>query len=136
MANRAKRPCAKPGCPGLVDPPERYCSDHAAYGAAKQQEHDNWRGTSCSRGYDRAWRAVAALALRRDCGTCQYCLARKIVSTATEVHHIKPVAEYPLLRLVLSNLVSLCHPCHQAETAKEQHAALPTRTPVLSCGFF
>ncbi len=30
-----------------------------------------------------------------------------------EVHHIKPVAEFPLLAFTLSNLMSLCYSCHR-----------------------
>ncbi|WP_399262197.1 HNH endonuclease [Terriglobus aquaticus] len=37
---------------------------------------------------------------------------------ATDVHHIVPIRVAPWLRLVLSNLVSLCKECHSSITAR------------------
>lgn len=56
------------------------------------------------------WRKLRVQALERDHYLCQACLRPK----ATEVHHIKPLEEFPELGLTLSNLESLCWPCHEA----------------------
>ena len=51
---------------------------------------------------------------------CEDCLARDIVTPATEVHHIKPVedaltaADKEALMFDPHNLRSLCHACHLA----------------------
>lgn len=60
----------------------------------------------------RPWRHCRRLALQRDNYLCQDCLARNIITTATEVHHIIPLEERPDLALTLSNLRSLCYDCH------------------------
>lgn len=53
------------------------------------------------------------LALQRDNYLCQECLRKKRIVKATEVHHIKPIADFPTLALNLDNLESLCWDCHE-----------------------
>jgi 5-methylcytosine-specific restriction protein A len=48
---------------------------------------------------------------------CQDCLAQKRLTPATEVHHEVPIDVDPSRRLDLTNLRSLCKPCHSAITA-------------------
>jgi 5-methylcytosine-specific restriction endonuclease McrA len=102
-------------------PPAVHCDVHVGLEQTPQQRHDLYRGPACSRGYDRQWRNLQDLAMRRDKHTCVFCLRMRPtrVTPATVVHHIKPVAEYPYLRLVLTNLVSLCVDCHKVETGRE-----------------
>lgn len=75
------------------------------------------------------WRRVRAVALARDLGLCQECLAlyRRDptckVRTADVVHHIKPRRTHPELELDLDNLISLCdmhHERHHPERRKHQ----------------
>ncbi len=70
------------------------------------------------------WRRVRKLALQRDHYLCQACLKKKRFRTATEVHHIKPLEEYPELGFELSNLQSLCWDCHE-ETKRRNTASFP-----------
>lgn len=65
-----------------------------------------------------AWRKTRKLALQRDRYLCQHCLAKRVITVATEVHHKKELEEYPELALDLSNLVSLCWRCHEATKHK------------------
>lgn len=67
------------------------------------------------------WPDIRAQALRRDGHRCVLCGAtgtsNGVVPTGTrlgglEVDHIKPVAQYPDLELVLANVRTLCRPCH------------------------
>lgn len=44
---------------------------------------------------------------------CELCKREGKVTPVDEVHHIRPVADYPELRLVLENLVSLCKSHHR-----------------------
>jgi 5-methylcytosine-specific restriction protein A len=115
MPFRAARPCAHPGCRATAAN-GRFCSAHAVSVRATRP-YDAWRGSSHSRGYDAAWRRVRVEALERDQFECQDCLKRSILKRATDVHHIIPVDVAPHLRLVLANLVSLCHECHSSITA-------------------
>lgn len=120
-------------------PPARYCDAHTAYGAEKQKTADKARGTTTQRGYGADWVAVQALAMRRDCGTCQHCLAAvpRRVTPADIVHHIVAIEVDPSLRLVLDNLISLCHSCHAVENAKRRSGLVPpTSTPKPTGGFF
>lgn len=65
------------------------------------------------------WQRARKMALQRDHYLCQFCLKKGALKTATEVHHIKPLADYPELSLDLNNLVSLCWQCHE-ETKKHK----------------
>jgi len=78
----------------------------------------------------RPWRAVRLLALQRDHYLCQECLKRKRFKTATEVHHIRPLEEFPELGLELSNLQSLCWDCHEA-TKHRQSVVHPSGVRII-----
>jgi len=73
------------------------------------------RGTRHARGYGAAWDKARAAALARDRHLCQPCQAKGRVTVATEVHHIKAKASGGTDDL--GNLVSTCHPCHEAADA-------------------
>lgn len=60
-----------------------------------------------------AWRRIRKLALQRDHYLCQACLKENRFTKATEVHHIKPLEDFPEFALELSNLQSLCWDCHE-----------------------
>ena len=93
------------------------CSSHAV-SARATRPYDAWRGSPRERGYDRDWAVVRVQALERDGYRCQQCAERGIVQRATDVHHIVWIRSAPWLRLVLSNLVSLCKECHSGITAR------------------
>lgn len=59
-----------------------------------------------------AWQKARQVALIRDNYLCQSCLKDKKIVKADVVHHIKELKDYPELGLVLSNLISWCHACH------------------------
>ena len=70
---------------------------------------DALRGSSSERGYDAAWQAMRAAYLSGH-PLCERCYPS--ITVASEVHHKQGIAEAPELRLVESNLMALCHPCH------------------------
>ena len=113
MALKSKRPCAKSGCPALVD--TGYCDTHQHL--AKQR--DLWRGSAHERGYDHEWRRVRVRALQRDKYLCQHCLLVGRVTVAVDVDHIIPLASGGE-RLDLHNLQSLCRPCHRVKTERDK----------------
>ena len=59
-------------------------------------------------------------ALNRDHWLCQECLRKGMINTAEEVHHIKPLEDFPELGLRLDNLESLCHACHEATKERKR----------------
>lgn len=67
-----------------------------------------------------AWRKIRLVALQRDNYLCQECLRKKKITPATEVHHIRPLEDYPELGLELSNLESICWACHE-ETKRRKY---------------
>ena len=82
--------------------------------------------------YDKAvWKRVRAMALQRDHYLCQTCLKFGRIEAAKEVHHIKPTDTSPELALVLSNLTSLCRPCHDATKEQKKDDLLPHGVRVL-----
>ncbi|TKB45671.1 HNH endonuclease [Thalassotalea mangrovi] len=64
-----------------------------------------------------AWLELRRQVLERDGFCCQLCGASpKEDKVKLEVDHIKERALYPELALTLSNLQTLCKPCHSAKT--------------------
>ena len=58
------------------------------------------------------WRTLRLEALQRDSYLCQECKKRGIVTPADTVHHIKPLRVDDSRALQLSNLETVCGPCH------------------------
>jgi len=85
------------------------------------------RANASRRGYGRDWKRTRDRKLSMT-PLCEVCGAAGRISPATEVHHEKSVREAPQLRLVLSNLVSVCHPCHmkiEGQRRKYRTAVMP-----------
>lgn len=78
-----------------------------------------------------AWRRARLLALQRDHYLCQECLRQGKVTHATEVHHIKPLKDYPELGLEVSNLESLCWQCHEGTKVKIKTINAPPSVKIL-----
>ncbi len=64
------------------------------------------------------WKRLRKAALKRDQNRCQL-LMSPCTGTATEVDHIQPVYLAPHLQGVLSNLMSVCKPCHDIKSRQE-----------------
>jgi 5-methylcytosine-specific restriction protein A len=75
------------------------------------------RPNAYRRGYDSSWRLVRHQHLQNN-PICLDCLKEGRYVAATDVHHIKKLAEHPELRDVSENLMSLCHRCHSIRTGK------------------
>lgn len=63
-------------------------------------------------GYDWQWRQLSERKRQID-PLCEVCLKADIVTPAEEVHHIAPIKDAPQLRLIWSNLLSVCVECHR-----------------------
>ncbi len=61
------------------------------------------------------WKSVRAKCLQRDNHSCQHC---DITGVPFHVHHIQHYAKAPDLRLDLTNLITLCVPCHMKEHSR------------------
>lgn len=73
------------------------------------RQHDR---TTKERGYGSDWRRLSERKRAID-PLCERCADRGSVTPATEVHHVRSIASAPHLRLEISNLMSVCHACHE-----------------------
>lgn len=76
------------------------------------------KGKTTARGYGWDWQKVRARKLRLD-PICQIGTHCDRDVRATEVDHIKPIADRPDLRLDIDNLQSACRDCHRAKTLRD-----------------
>lgn len=109
-----KKFCKAIGCSELIHRDQTYCHIHRTETTQKREHYDKQRGSSPTRGYDRAWRKVRNDYLRKH-PLCERCNAKAIV-----VHHRTPITKGGE-RLKHSNLEALCHRCHNKE--HKQHGA-------------
>jgi len=106
MPTRAPRTCKTQGCPTLTDAP--LCPEH-------RRIAERARGSASVRGYTSpAWRRLRAQALARDLFKCQSCGALLMKKGEAQVDHIIPRAIGGPDEL--SNLQTLCGPCHGRKT--------------------
>lgn len=109
---KALRPCREFGCNKLTR--EAYCETHKKKAQKrqlkKQRENRNKEIDSFYR--TKEWRRLRLVALSRDKHLCQWCKKKGLLIQADVVHHIIEITEDWSQRLVLDNLVSLCHLCH------------------------
>ena len=76
--------------------------------------------TTKERGYGYDWQQLRARVLI-DKPLCERCEERGIVRPASQVHHVVAIDEAHWLRMVRSNLMSVCVECHE-----ELHGAVGT----------
>jgi 5-methylcytosine-specific restriction endonuclease McrA len=69
-------------------------------------------GTTSERGYDNQWRLLSERKRKHD-PMCEECTRSGGTRPASEVHHVVPICDAPHLRLVWSNLMSVCGECHK-----------------------
>jgi len=67
---------------------------------------------TAERGYDNRWRRLSERKRATD-PLCEHCLKSDRITPAEHVHHIESIASRPDLRLVWSNLMSVCADCHR-----------------------
>lgn len=114
MPRRPKRPCSQPGCPELTD--GQYCArhrkeDYKKYNRFKRDEFSKWFYNSPE------WQRLRKQKLRLN-PLCEHCEREGKVRPATVVDHIVPIKEGGIA-LDINNLQSLCKPCHDSKTARE-----------------
>lgn len=85
----------------------------------RKKQLDLRRGTPAERGYDSDWRKVRDVFIQEH-PLCLFCEDEGKVTPAEVVDHIVSISEDPSLRLVKTNLRSLCKRHHDSRTAREQ----------------
>ena len=124
MPKRALRPCNT--CKRLSE--GAYCPEHTIEQENKRIEHTkhtrrqyekHGRNHELSKFYSsKQWRNARAWQLSNE-PLCRHCQEKGILTTATQVDHIKPRSKGGA-DFDADNLQSLCHSCHSRKTRLEQ----------------
>jgi 5-methylcytosine-specific restriction protein A len=116
MPLKPKSPCRYPGCPNVSD--GAYCEKHRK--AANREYNAFTRDREAHTFYGSPeWRRLRKLKLRQT-PYCEECYRQGRMTAARMCDHILPAREYPSRRLDVTNLQSLCLPCHRAKTNRER----------------
>lgn len=111
MPRKAKRPCRFRGCPLLTDLESGYCKEHEKI---QTRHYDKFiRSPEHNKRYNYQWRKLRKRFLDAH-PLCEQCKANGRYTAATEVHHIKPLADGGTNDE--NNLMALCKPCHSRIT--------------------
>lgn len=114
---RPARPCSRPLCPALVFDRDSRCLAHRRERWREYEQRRPDRSEMAAFYASARWRKARAEALAACGGVCVECRRRP----ASPVDHRIPVRDggdpYDL-----SNLAPLCVSCHNAKTARENHA--------------
>ena len=123
MPQRIPKPCRVRSCSNRTVLPHGYCEQHQDQQFVRTAHKSNWfdwqqkHGNITQRGYGRDWQKLRLLVLSRDDYLCQACRRLGRLTMASTVDHIVPKAQGG--DDAMSNLQSLCRPCHQAKTVTE-----------------
>lgn len=113
MPKSPLKPCRQSGCPALTA--DGYCERHQK----EQRRHQEGQRLSASeRGYDANWHKASRMFLAEN-PLCAECGRHGIDAAATVVDHIKPHKGDMVLFWDQSNWQSLCKPCHDSKTGRE-----------------
>jgi 5-methylcytosine-specific restriction protein A len=113
----AKKPCARAGCPNVVD--RGFCAEHASSSSAAMSERE--RLSAAKRGYGRKWQKYSAARLKSH----PLCVdpdkrhdGRQVAATCTD--HVIPHKGNMVLFWDRKNHQSLCDGCNAYKAAREE----------------
>ena len=105
MPRKPKRPCSYPSCPNLTE--GRFCDEHQRLENKNYEKYK--RDPDTKKRYNKQWRVIRNRYLKVK-PMCEECLRKNKYTVATEVHHIKPLADGGTHDS--NNLMGLCKSCH------------------------
>jgi 5-methylcytosine-specific restriction protein A len=111
IPRRPPKPCKHPQCPNLTE--GNYCAEHQDEKEYKPRRNPHKKLYSSTR-----WQELRRYRLNTQ-PLCVECLKNNRYTPATVVDHIKPHRGNEKLFYDLKNLQSMCKPCHDRKTAKE-----------------
>ena len=111
MPYRPKTPCKHPGCGTLIEYGQKYCTEHKSM-------HPEYTRAAGKRGYSSAWQK-ARKAYLTEHPLCVECMKLGRYTQATVVDHINPHRGDKDLFWDRNNWQSLCKPCHDKKTGRE-----------------
>lgn len=114
--------CNYAGCGSAAVKGSTYCPAHkaqrdAAWALRKNLSGGKRRPSARQMGYDSQWEKVRRMHLRGN-PVCVACGA-----PGEHVDHIVPMQQDPSRRLDMTNLQTLCRPCHSRKTARENRGS-------------
>ena len=112
MPYKAKKPCARPGCPNLTS--GRYCEEHAKAEAKRYNQYD--RDLESNKRYGRSWARIRAAFLQAN-PLCELCKRDGRLAPAGLVHHKARLTDGGTNDW--SNLQALCQECHSRLHAEQ-----------------
>lgn len=121
MPSLPPSPCRKPGCSKTTTDSSGYCDEHKSTDASWSRWQRD-RGNRHKRGYGSKWDKLRLIVLNRDLHLCQECLRIGETAEAKTVDHIVPKSGGGTDDM--SNLESLCWPCHRRKTARESRGGV------------
>jgi 5-methylcytosine-specific restriction protein A len=92
-----------------------------------REAYDRQRGSAASRGYDHRWRKFRASVLASN-PLCADCLARGVLTSAADVHHVVKLRDAPGRRLDPTNVLALCGVCHSRRTGHGERFSIRSLT--------
>jgi len=124
------KPCKKMGCSHLTR--ETYCESHQNLTKEIKRTYDREQRDPTHKAFynSEAWKKVRRLALIRDNHCCVKCHEEGRVVRASHVDHILELQDSWELRSELTNLQSLCIPCHTKKTAEEKKKRAKNHPPM------
>ena len=111
MPYKPKTPCKHPGCANLVDSKQRFCDVHKPL-------HPEAIRSATKRGYNYKWNVRRKQYLAKH-PLCVECQRQGKLTPATVVVHIVPHRGRQDLMWDENNWQSLCKPCHDKKTGRE-----------------
>lgn len=110
MPKKPKRPCRYRDCPRLTESMSGYCEEHEKL---RTRHYDKFFRQGHNEKYGSKWRKIRARFLGAH-PLCEQCKLQGRYTIATEVHHIKPLADGGTNDE--NNLMALCKSCHSRIT--------------------
>lgn len=121
MPTKAKRPCRYNNCPALTDSPSGYCKEHEKLIESNYNRYI--RTLEAKRRYGYRWRKLRTAFISAN-PLCEMCKRQGRYTAATEVHHVKPLADGGTNDI--DNLMALCRSCH-ARVHLQMHPPTPCK---------
>jgi len=121
MPYRQKKPCAKSGCPELVEGGTAYCENHRRDTRAySHSRYDRTRNKKHTKFYNSSrWRKLRDRYIKRN-PLCEHCKGRGSLVPAKEVDHKIPIKINFEKRFDYNNLQALCKSCHATKTYEDK----------------
>ena len=124
MITIPKKKCNKNNCNELIDYRNKFCEKHKELINQSNKDYERYRNerdkTYIQFYQGRVWKSTRKSVMLEYDYLCQECLRQGYYQQANVVDHIIELKDDWSKRLDKSNLIPLCHSCHNKKTKEEQ----------------